>query len=792
MLFNMQEIRAQVTITGKLLDNKGSSVGFAGVMLYRIKDSALVRTAISDTTGKFVLNNVAVAAYFLKVSHTLYRDTVLNIDSSKLGLPLQLNIILNERSAHELKAVTITGRKRLIERLIDRTVFNVENSVAVSGGDALDALKKAPGVQVNGNNSINLTGKSSVKVMVNDRIVNLSGDDLIAMLKSMSADDISKIELITSPPAKYDAGGNSGLINIVTKKNKVDGFSGNMRFSVTQATYAAGNIAGDLAYRSKDLSISGNVNATSGDFLRSSTDYFYYPTETWSEHQSAKNHSRNLNGSLGIDYQLSQNQLIGIKYTGFYSVDTSRNTTLTNVTGSSGVPEYVIKTTSNSPVKSKNNDLNIHYEAKLDTAGKKLTIDADYFTFNKNLNQFYSSNNFQPNGQSLNQQTNVQSYSPQTIKVYTVQNDEELPYKFFKLAFGGKLSFIQNYSQASYYNIINSLPVFDAAQSNRFNYKENTQALYLNGSKNADKWNFQLGLRGEFTQTAGYSAEYDQTNESKYFKLFPTVYLTYKKDDNNVFSFTYGKRITRPDYWRLNPFRLYASPYSYSEGNPFLQPAYTNNFELIYNYKDWFSTTLYASIQNNAFDQIGIPDSLTKVIGIVERNFLKVYNYGLILSATLNMLNWMESDNQAQIYYNNSLSSDPHTQKQVRGLGAYLSTDNTIFLNASKTFLGSVSFWYQFPEISGVDRNSAYSDLDMGFKLLLAKKRLTLSINGTDILRTNKPTYHSVTNGEIQTYNNYNDNQGVRISLNYKFGGNNKPLRQSNKSSNDTEKSRTH
>jgi len=792
MLLSINEVKSQGKITGKLLDNKGNAVGFASILLYRLHDSVLERTAISDTLGAFTLINIPAIKYTLKISHTLYRDTIIQIDSSAIVATQPLKLILNERSAHKLNTVIIVGKRPLIERMSDRTIFNVSNSVTVTGGDALDALKKAPGVQVNSNNSINLIGKSGVKVMINDRLVNLSGDDLVTMLKSMSADDLSRIEVITNPPAKYDAGGNSGLINIITKKNKQNGFSGNIRAAVTQATYAAGNIGGELSYHTNKLSVTGSLNGTKGDFLRTSNDNFYYPTETWLEEQSVINHSKNISGSLGIDYQLTKNSVLGVKYTGFYSRDTSKNNSFTSVNGINGVPRYFIKTNSISPVKSKNNDINLHYETKLDSVGKKLTIDADYFTFNKNLNQFYNSGNFNPDGETTGERSDVQSYSPQTIKVYTFQNDEEFPYKFFTLSFGGKLSFIQNHSQASYYNLINNLPIFDSTKSNRFNYTENTQSLYISGNKNVGKWSFQMGLRGEFTQTTGFSAEYDQQNESKYFRLFPTVYVTYKKDEDNVVFLNYGKRITRPDYWRLNPFRLYSSPYNYSEGNPFLQPSYTNNIELGYNYKSWLSATLFTSIQNNGFDQIGIPDSLTKVIGIVERNFLKIYSYGLTTSATINTPKWLESYNQAQVYYSNSHSSDSHTQKQVKGWGAYLSTDNTIFFNASKTLMGSIAYWYQFPEISGVDKNSSYSNMDIGIKALVANKKLVISVIGTDILKTNKATYNSLTNGIAQTYTNYTDNRGIRLSLNYKFGGSTKVVRQSTNSSNDTEKSRTH
>jgi hypothetical protein len=364
-----------------------------------------------------------------------------------------------------------------------------------------------------------------------------------------------------------------------------------------------------------------------------------------------------------------------------------------------------------------------------------------------------------------------------------------LPNKWIDLSFGGKHTFIQNDNNTGYYNVSAGKAYYDSSRSNRFNYSERTQAVYVSANKHWKKFEWQMGLRGEFTQTRGFSQTYGQANDNSYFKLFPTLYLLYKQSEEHAYAFSYGRRINRPGYARLNPFRWYASPFTYSEGNPFLQPAYSNNFEVKYDYKDWLSSQLYLNILSNGFDQIGIPDPATKVTAIIQRNFLRGYNYGLIESVNLTPADWLESYNQVQVYHNLTVSSDPNTSSRISGWSAYLSTDNNIRCNKQGTWRANISCWYQFPEVDGVDRVGAYYSLDIGTSVMLFRKRFTVGLQATDILKTNKVVIHSWTNGMQQVYDSYPGNRTARLSLAYKFGKKGKVRHQHE--TNTEEKSRT-
>ncbi|WP_343688015.1 TonB-dependent receptor [Chitinophaga sp.] len=773
----------------RLTDGAGQSVADATLLLYRQTDSMLVKTAISNADGSFRFTDLMENKYFLKVSHLAYKDTTLFINSI-MAIAETLRITLSQDKGRKLEGVTITSRKPLVERKIDRVVFNVENSVSVTGSNALDALRKAPGVRVSGDNSIDMIGKGSVQVMINNRLMQISAADLLNMLKTMPASDLSKIEVITNPPAQFDAAGNTGLINIITKKNRTAGVSGSIQGSYKQAVFPSYDGGGTLNYLQGKLSVMATATAGRQMNYGVNGSEIYYPSATWINKGESSSTTRQFSGSLGVDYELNNRQLLGVKYTTTQGKGDTRSETSTEIFALKGLqPDSLIQTKNNTPANKQSHSVNMYFEHKFDSTGKKMTAAVDYFYYDKTQDQTFESYNFFPHGGKTGDSALANSQAGQKIHVYTGQLDVQLPNKWIDMSFGGKLTFIQNDNNTGYYNLSAGKAYYDSSRSNGFDYSERTQALYISANKHWKKFEWQAGLRGEFTQTRGFSQTYGQTNNNSYFKLFPTLYMLYKHSEEHVYAFSYGRRINRPGYARLNPFRWYASPFTYSEGNPFLQPAYSSNFEVRYDYKDWLSSQIYLNILSNGFDQIGIPDPATKITAIIQRNFLKGYNYGVIESVNLTLANWLESYNQVQVYHNLTVSSDPNTQDRISGWSAYLSTDNTIQCNKQGTWQANISCWYQFPEVDGVDRVGAYYSLDIGTRVMLFQKRLTLGVQATDILKTNKVVIHSWTNGMQQVYDSYPGNRTVQLSMAYRLGKKGKVKKQHE--TNTEEKSRT-
>ena len=673
------------------------------------------------------------------------------------------NDTVNSILEKQIQEVEIKAKKKLIERKVDRLVFNVENSISATGGDALDALKVTPGIRVQ-NDKISMIGKSGMSVMVDDKVIQLSGEDLINYLKSITSDNIKSIEVITTPPAKYDAEGNSGIVNIKLKKAKLNQWSASFKSSYIQSTYPKGSVGGQFNYQKNKFSLYSNLSYTNGSNAPVEINNVYYDTGLWNEESKRRDFQKSLAGRIGINYKITDNWNIGIQYLGNTNKPSINENILTTIYNPDNTFNSFIKTISDSKNKNNNHSLNFNSDIELDSLGRKMSVNFDYFGYKNNENRNFNTIDL----------LSANNTSEQNIENYSAKIDFEHPFSWIELSYGAKFSFIKTDSDVNYFDTTAGTPVFDATQSNTFQYKENTQSFYASGTKKiSDKWETQLGLRLENTQTQGLSLTLNQKNKNNYTKFFPTFYITYTPDEKNSISLNYNKRINRPSYNRLNPFRWYSNPYSYVEGNPFLQPSFSNNLELNYTFDDNWTNSIYFSHTKNGFEQLTIVDNSTNIQKTVAENFFNTSVIGISESYTFNKLKWLSSTLSFDWSYNWAKSLIPITNQNLKGANAYFSISNDFILNKNKTLLFNISYWYNFKGVSDLDKNSAYSQLDTSFKYLTLDKKLQISLNVNDILKTNKPIYTSYTNNTQIDYKNYYDLRMFRITISYAFGNKN-------------------
>lgn len=778
--FSVLSSKAQFNLSGKITDENAKVLPFITVKISGANHT--VNYTQTDSLGRYYFNNLPAGRYSivfsaidfknLNSSFTLNRDTIIDFQ-------LQENV-------KSLNEVEVNAKKALIERKIDRTVFNVENSVSAIGTDALELLSKVPGVRVL-NDQVSLVGKGGVNVMINDKLVLLSADELANYLKSVSSDNIAKIEVITNPPSKYDAQGNNGLINIVLKKITAEGFKGSVNLAATQASHFTTSGGGNLSYRKNKIILSSNFNIRKGSVVPFEQSNVFYPVQTWNIVNKDRNFRTIPSGQVGIEYQASNSTLLGLTYNGGLTNFHSEENIKTQVYNQRKDLDSVLNSDANAKIRSNYHAANIYLKQNLDSAGKQLSINGDWFKYSDDKNRFFNNSSYFQNGDMIRDSfAEYLSTSKQSIDLYTLKADLELPYKTFKLSAGAKLSFISNRSDLAFYKSRNNIYKIDATQSNVFNYHENTQAIYVNFNKTLKKWDFQAGLRGEYTQIDGISV--NEHNKNEYFRLFPTLYIVYRGNANNTFSLNYGRRINRPPYRKLNPFRWYSNQYVYAEGNPFLQPSYNDNIELSHTY-NIYSTSLSFSKTTNGFNDVNFIDAATNVQAAKPVNFITGYHYQLSNSITLNVVKGWESINQLDVFYNTSHSGIPQTLGSLEGFGAYFSTLNQFVFNPSKTILGEVSFWYQFPTTEGLNKNKNQYNLDLGIKTLLLNKKMQLAITAGDVLKTNRYRFSSLVNNIRQEYNNYYDSRQLRITIRYNFG-NEKIKQQERKPGNEEERRR--
>lgn len=776
ILFAPLIVRSQTTFSGRITDASQLPVPAAIITIQSLPDSALLKTALSDSNGSFTTTvSLAARQYLLSVSGDGYKSETRIITQ---GASSSMQFMLAKGPAL-LSGVSVTAHKRLIERRPDRTVFNVDASIAAAGNDAYEMLRKAPGVQVNGSD-ISIAGKSTVAVMVNDRLTQLSGDELVALLKSMPAEQLSRIEVITTPPAKYDAEGNSGLINLVTKKGTGDGLNGNLSAHYAQHIHGMYGITGMFNYRKGAWNVFGNGNSYNGYIQPTQRTVTEFADTRMEQENELKTQNVFNRLTLGVDYTLNKRMVIGalgIIGNGGWSYNADETITTRAINRRTGVPDSTLITAGHNTDRGFRRVLNLNWEWKIDTSGKKLSLDLESFSRVGDRTRNFTTAQYLLDGSPTGAQSDNRTGGRQDVAIRFAKADVVWPAKLANFSFGGKASVIHTISDNLFSYLAAGEYVTDHSKTNSFDYREATQALYISAARILGKWEGQTGLRGEYTQTRGYSATLNQETLNEYFQLFPTAYIQYNHSEAHVFNLAYSRRIERPSFWIMNPFRTYFTASSYTEGNPFLQPSFTNNVELTYTLRASYSFKLYAARQRAMFVNIPVLDSASNSYHITQANTGKTASYGCSSEINVNPANWWECNLEGSAYYREFSSDFYGRPGQYGSWSLYIETGNTFRLNKAKTLIAELNMSYNAAQQDGFDRRSAQGEVSAGIRALLLKKRLTLSLNADDLFQTDGWRVTNEANGTMQDF--YFDQRQLRISLSWKFGNSNvKPKRE--------------
>lgn len=747
----------QVKLTGIIVDSKKNALKDVSVKLIDEARKGQYSSGISDSLGSFMFYPLSTGNYNLEASFVGLKDTVikLNIQSDTI-----IFVELNTDQNIQMDEIVVTAERPLFERKIDRLVFNVENSIASAGTELTQALALAPLLRVD-NNGVSIVGKSSLSVMINERIINLSGSDLMNYLKSLRSDDVAKIEIITTPPAKYDAQGNSGLINIVLKKNPNLGWSGNISTTFTQATYAATANNGVINFQSKNLNSSLKLRQNYGHTKPyENIDVVGYHSILSREER--KDERSGLGVNLSLDYKLDDKSNVGFIYD---ISDNKLNMDINNsylyLTG--GNTDSTLTTSSFHKRPAVSQMLNLYYDRKLGSSGVKLTNGFNFFMTNP-------ANDL--NFNTLSNQTNiieeVLNESKLNYNVWSLQSDLVVPGALGTFEGGLKFTNFGNDSYVKYFNIENDERILDPLRSNDFEYTEKNMAGYLGLTKNiTEKLTAKAGLRYEHLFAIGKSPESIDKVKKEYGSWFPTFYIDYKITDNNTINFNYSRRINRPNFSALNPFRWYSNPYTYSTGNPQLAPSFNDNFELSYTYKG----ILYISIYNhNLSDGFGRIVRLEEVLKKVEYlNYYKQSNTGVEVTLRFHPVKWWDSNVFTTFNHANMKSEIPDVVT-ANGSAFYYSLFNTFKINQHLTF--QLNYWHALPNTQGNVHVRNRSNLTSGIRLSLLQNRLLMNVSMDDILKTTVSRGNTQYSDFIQYFDNYYDSRRVNVNLTFLFGNN--------------------
>jgi iron complex outermembrane recepter protein len=764
-------------ISGLVTDSAGKGLPGASVILLRGKDSLLLNAFVAGKDGSFLFNRLEPGSYFIRVSAVGYQD----FRSQILVLPkespvLSLAPLVLSSDKKDLAAVTVTGRKPLMIQKAGKIILNVDASINNTGSTALEVLEKSPGVRVDKDGNISLNGKKNVMVMIDGKPTYLSPADLATLLSGMSASQLDQIELMTNPPAKYDAAGNSGIINIKTKKNTAQGLNGNLTLGYAQGRYWKSNNSLNLNYRNSkynlflNYSFNGGLGYTDLHLTRGylepdgKTIQAIFSNPSYLTRKSITNTLK-----VGMDYFLSPKTTIGFAATGFISPSQAQGNSTGFQEGPNGQVDSIASTVSHITNSWHSGGINLNFHQQF-SASSDLKVDLDYLSYSFRNDQLFYNTNTYPD-QTLISNGDLQGFDPSDIQIYSAKADYSYLFKdSLTLEAGWKSSLVKTANQANYFNLDSGTWVPDYGKTNHFIYQENINAAYINFNRQIKKWNLQAGLRFENTNYQGHQlgnpVKPDSTFTRHYYDLFPTAYLTYQADSNHQFSLSFGRRIDRPAYQSLNPFLFYINEYTYLVGNPFLLPQYTYSAELSHVFKNKFTTTLSYSNTLDFFEQIFNAHGDTTIFG--QGNLGRQENFGISLNLELNPASWWTMVLHADLNYERVYGVISGTNIQTSAPNGQFNFNND--LHFKKGWSAEVSGFYNstFQEAQFIIRPSG--DLSLGLAKQLFHNKSSIKLNLRDILFT------QVQNGYIDYQNVHEhfvqsrDSRVVNLSFSYRFG----------------------
>ncbi len=776
-------LKAQTEVRGKVIDGENQTpMEFASITITDVAGAILSGT-ISDQDGGFQLivpqgNHTLQVLY---VGQTLY-----NAKITVGNLPIDLGK-LEVKNTVALSEVVVVGNKKLIERQVDRLVFNVEASSKSSQGDALEVLKVTPGVRVQ-NDKIAMIGKNNLRVMVNGKAVQLSDQELTNFLRSIASEDIKNVEVITAPPAKYEAAGSGGLININLKQAKKDAWNAQVKSTFAQRQNPMGAFGSNFSYSKGKLSIASSANYLNGKFVQEFDYETFFPDALWTATSTPVASVEVFTGRVDLNYRIGPMWSMGGQYLYNQSSDYLDDNPGTFITDyESGRQLGALQSDNITDLNPKIHSINYNTEIRLDTIGKSILLNLDYFSYSNPDTRTYEGTSVLEN--SLTQYYAGTNINQQEVDNYSAKIDVEYPTGFANLSFGSKISGSKSTNQLSLFNSgLQDIPVSDFPLArNSFEYTEAIQAVYFSANKKLGKQlSLQVGLRLEATQTLSSLEMLDIEND--YTKLFPTVYLSYEASEQSTFAFNYSRRIERPGFTILNPNLYFISPFQTEVGNPFLQPAFIDNIELSHTYGA-LTTRAYFSIENGLFGQIPLPDVDTNIKSFVIENYNDNRRAGMAVDYFFDKVKWWSSNNSLDVNYVVSKFELGEEKDEQTGVNATVSTYNDFSLNTDKTWLLGLNYRYSFPGVDGIFRNKPVSSLSLSLQCLLMDRKLNLTLRGTDIFRSENLQTEATTNGIFQRSDYYSDNQSVQVSVSYKFG-NSELKTKRHKTGNSSEKSR--
>lgn len=767
------------------------------IRLMKLPDSVFLKSALCEADGSFEFVRLPKGKFYIAVSHVGFEPVNSQvIDLSDSAGSMVLPDILMVKAAQSLQAVKVVNRKPFVQKKIDRLVVNPGAIIGNTNASSLEMLERSPGVIVDQEGNISLKGKQGVLVYVDDKPTYMSPEDLANYLRSLPASSVDAIEIMTNPPARYEAAGNAGIINIRLKRSTARGINGAINLGYGQGKYSRINNSVNLNYRINKINLFTNLGWNENKSYQDLTINRYYfnspERAAFLQNSYIKRRQKGQTARLGIDYYVSPKATIGVVVAGFI------NPSGTDVTNKASIldndQQLINKVYAFNPTRRewRNGSVNLNGTFKLDGKGQELTTNADYIHYSSRSNQTLINEVSSPTDSLINAST-LFSNLPATISIRTISADYSKPIgQGSKLEAGWKSSLVKTDNTAAFFDILQNDSIPNNEFSNRFQYKENINAAYINFSKEWTSLTLQAGLRMENTNIDGYqfgnAIIKDSAFTRHYTNFFPTLYLNYRADSlqNNQFGLSFGRRVNRPSYQDMNPFTYPLDRFTYYAGNPFLRPTFSYSLELSYTYRNMLTANFEYSIARDVIQETN--EQRNTIYYSRPGNFGRQTTYGVDVNASVKPTKWWTLQLYSELK-NLAFQSVVYTETLDDSRWFwYVAPTNQFAINPNLT--AELAGTYQTRILSGQFLTIAVWQVRAGLSQKILKGKGSLRLSVSDLFYTNQP------GGDIRNINNskanwlsYLDSRVYSFGFAYRFNKG-KSLNARNSGASESEKGR--
>ncbi|MBB1644608.1 MULTISPECIES: TonB-dependent receptor domain-containing protein [unclassified Sphingobacterium] len=763
---------AQVKVTGNVRVENNVPLASATAYLMKAKTTVILKAVVTDENGEYQFSDIQAGSYYVDVKmvgYTANKSSVFDISKSDYKLP---TILLNT-DTRKLQEVAVEGKRPMVESKPGKLVLNVENSPLAAGNNALDIVQRAPGVSLDNNNNLQLMGQSGVSVTIDGRQTYMSGEQLVNFLKSTDGNQIKSVEVITTRAAKDDAEGAVGTINIVLKKNRMEGFNGTFNMTAGRGEKFRGNSSLSLNYKKNNTTVFGSYAYSNEKshrkllldrVIQNKGEKTYFKQRSILD-EKEQNHSYR----FGVEQRTSARNTLTVQFNGSNNIEYNDNDSKTNVGKSFTTLDSLLISTSQFKELFDRYSANLNNEFRIDSNGRKLTVDLDWSKFKSSKRVGYNNQYFDGQMDAITPEEIQRSRMPIGIDIYVAKLDYEQPLsKVSKLEMGAKYSNVTSDNDLTFEDFLNNSWINNEKRTNHFVYKEQIAAGYIDYNNTIGKWGLKVGARGEYTFSDGNSLTLNKQVKRNYFKLFPNANLTYTLDENHILSLGYARKITRPNYRQLNPFDYFIDKLTFERGNPYLNPQFSNEFTLNYTLMQRYNVTLGINDVRDAIVESMGQDSVLKQTWVIRENLGKNLTAYLNLNIPITVSKiWSMNNNITGIHFNFDGMVGGHPLKRKSFLLQATSMHN---LKLAKSLSANVNLRYFSPFKYNVYDMKARWDMELGATKTFKDQRSSLKLAVSDLFNTGNQNLKTNFGDFDSSIRQYQDRRVVRLTYSYKFG----------------------